>query len=258
VLNLFNDKSVQTLRELVAWWRSRSRVGAPDVDEDLESHMAPEMYVAQAPEDDGIPGRVHEIPGMALECQIFESVGGVLSPVPGLKATVLNLGEDEIEPLAYVPVTRDKFGEWWVCGASGGGGMSISGCPKDPQDQNTGTSVGCLEFDCEEKLVPLVRVMRFKTGVFVVKNESELGVLAGDVTGTGSGTGTGGHGVFIDLGGMDIDIEYVRKTFFCVDICDTKDLHGVMCFRSGVLMDHYFVDECETCDCTTGTAGDAP
>jgi hypothetical protein len=249
---LVSDKDQNVLKQVIAWWRSRrGKSVSPDVDEDLESHQAPEVYVAYTGTK-GVPGRLDLTPGSQF-CEIYEKLDDdFLSPVDGLGFVVYNLGTDDILPEQYVVVERDKYGTWFVGGGGGGGGVSVSGCPKDPQDENTGTDAGCLEFECEEKLVPLVHVMRFKPGNFVVKNES-AGDLS-EMSGTGSGTGTGGDGVFIKLGGMDVDIEYVRKAFFCVEDCEVHELHGVICVRDGLIMDHYFVaDECETCEECFGT-----
>jgi len=109
-----------------------------------EDHQAPEVYVALPPAD-GIPGTdavdnygdydpytgyaeyENNLVGSA-ECDIYRIVRDGshwrLEEVSGLSKTVYNL-TDSVISQAFIPIMRDKFGNW-IAGSTGGGNTNLN------------------------------------------------------------------------------------------------------------------------------------
>lgn len=108
----------------------------PHVESDVPP--APEIYVARTPAG-GIPAIVEgtsitgtgtpatDTPGGA-DCDIYRVTlhGDVpeLEQVPGLSRRVYNVAADLVMGDHWIVITREKFGQWVVSGAGGGGSQS--------------------------------------------------------------------------------------------------------------------------------------
>lgn len=123
--NLFSDKDVAVIKDLVQWWKSQraNTVNRPRTDV-TEDWPAPEMYIARAPVG-GIPALVRndtgtliadltdDVPGSAV-CQVYRLEEGEVVQVSDLKKTVYNLLPVAIPARAWLTIMRDKFGDWYA------------------------------------------------------------------------------------------------------------------------------------------------
>lgn len=141
-LYALNDNDLMWFRRLVD--QEVARVGntqnrsTRDWIEDEEC-PAPEVYVALVPSGgiaafspSGSFGTLQG-PVFSAQCDVFRllNVGGsyYLSPIGATVGnnvrTVYNLSSQVISGGIYVTVERDKFGAWWITGASGAAGTSV-------------------------------------------------------------------------------------------------------------------------------------
>lgn len=124
--------------------RERVRAGARSPQPngaDGEEQQAPEAYLARTPPD-GIPAcevgttgtgtaansdPLDDAPGVAY-CDVYrtadDAAGRYPVPVTGLAAKVYNWSPDAVAGDQWVIVVRDKFGQWQLAGAAGGGGTT--------------------------------------------------------------------------------------------------------------------------------------
>jgi hypothetical protein len=136
----------KALAELVLSQRGRVRstTGRPNVPE--EESFAPETYIAKTPPE-GIPAATEPVgtgsgellPGSAA-CNIYKVVYDEGTPTLqsiGIERTVLNLSVTSVETGTgeetgdiagdiWIPVARDKFGDWLALGVGGGGAGGTS------------------------------------------------------------------------------------------------------------------------------------
>lgn len=131
---LFNDEDTRILQGLI----DREKAGRinnirSDSERSFdagEDHQAPETYIGIPQTGTGIPALEEvgtsgpgegDIPGSEM-CDIYRVVGTELKSI-GLEQRVYNISSTALTQ-SWIPVTRDKFGNWVALG--GGGSIELS------------------------------------------------------------------------------------------------------------------------------------
>lgn len=150
----FSRDELRILREVVREHRTRSRstTDRPAVAEYDVTLMAPEVYVAQVGEE-GIPSAVPASsqrldPGVA-QCPIFhlnsDEAFGEYVQVDDFQHRIFNISTSQVAPNSWVPVWRDKYGNWFTNATSNPYNVTYYSTSPQPT-RVTGTGTGSLPF----------------------------------------------------------------------------------------------------------------
>lgn len=133
-----NDEAHALLQEIFRAYRSGTDFGQVRTPEGDEGYLPPEVYVARAPAggipalnpgaDTGTDGTAatDDVPGTA-ECRVYRLSGvGAAARMnyAGFTKWVYNLNGYAVPDGAWVKISRDKFGSWFVDTV----GLQVSQC----------------------------------------------------------------------------------------------------------------------------------
>ncbi len=102
------------LKEMVDWYRNQPQNVRNRPAPDESEQTTPEVYVAKTP-GGGIPAISGDTPGTA-SCQLYRrnKADGALDAFGSRSKTVNNITTTDIPGSIYVPVSKDKFNDWYV------------------------------------------------------------------------------------------------------------------------------------------------
>lgn len=126
MLYSLSEDDQRILKALIAEWQSERAQQGSRVNRLTNSMVGVDTYLAQVPASQTLPALSVGVPGSLL-CDIYRP-DGTSAPVDmGFQAFVLNYTDGLLSDGQFVPVAREKYGSYIVCGG-GGANASVNIC----------------------------------------------------------------------------------------------------------------------------------